>query len=140
MHFDLSEERQMLADTTRRFIADRYDINVRHAHAKRDEGFDRDTWNELAELGLIGALLPGEVGGFGGTGEDIAVVFESLGRGLVVEPFLATGILGAGPLADAGSAAQKALNWGMLRQAAGEQDRLQVIVTVNRSIERPILI
>ncbi len=109
MHFDLSEERQMLADTTRRFIADRYDINVRHANAKRDDGFDRDTWNELAELGLIGALLPAEVGGFGGTGEDIAVVFESLGRGLVVEPFLATGILGAGPLAAAGSDAQKAL-------------------------------
>ena len=109
MHFDLSEERQMLADTTRRFISDRYDINVRHANAKRDDGFDRDTWNELAELGLIGALFPAEVGGFGGTGEDIAVVFESLGRGLVVEPFLATGILGAGPLAVAGSDGHKAL-------------------------------
>ena len=58
MHFDLSEERQMLADTTRRFIADRYDIKVRHANAKSDDGFNRDTWNEFADLGLIGALLP----------------------------------------------------------------------------------
>ncbi len=109
MHFDLSEERQMLADTARRYIADRYDINVRHANAKRDDGFNRETWTELADLGLIGALLPAEVGGFGGNGEDIAVVFEALGRGLVVEPFLATGILGAGPIAAAGSEAQKAL-------------------------------
>ncbi len=109
MHFDLSEERQMLADTTRRFIADRYDIKVRHANAKRDDGFNRDTWAEFADLGLIGALLPGEVGGFGGTGEDIAVIFESLGRGLVVEPFLASGILGTGALVEAGSDAQKAL-------------------------------
>lgn len=109
MHFDLSEERQMLADTTRRFIADRYDIKVRHANAKSDDGFNRDTWNEFADLGLIGALLPGEVGGFGGTGEDIAVVFESLGRGLVVEPFLATGVLGASALVAEGSEPQKAL-------------------------------
>lgn len=109
MHFDLSEERQMLADTTRRFIADRYDINVRHANAKLDHGFNRETWSEFADLGLIGALLPGDVGGFGGTGEDIAVVFESLGRGLVVEPFLATGVLGAGALVAAGSDAHKAM-------------------------------
>lgn len=109
MHFYLSEERQMLADTTNRFIADRYDIKVRHANAKLDDGFNRETWSEFADLGLIGALLPAEVGGFGGTGEDIAVIFESLGRGLVVEPFLATGILGATPIAEAGSDAQKAL-------------------------------
>ena len=109
MHFELSEERQMLADTSRRFIADRYDINVRHANAKLDDGFNRDTWREFADLGLIGALLPAEVGGFGGTGEDVAVIFEGLGRGLVVEPFLSTGILGSGPIADAGSDAQKAL-------------------------------
>ena len=109
MHFDLSEERQMLADTASRFIADRYDIRTRHASAERDEGFNRETWAEFADLGLIGALLPPEVGGYGGTGEDIAVVFESLGHGLVVEPFLATGILGAGPIATAGSAAQRAI-------------------------------
>ena len=109
MHFNLSEERQMLADTTRRFIAERYDINVRHANAKLDGGFNRETWAELADLGLIGALLPGEVGGFGGTGEDIAVIFEALGRGLVVEPFLASGILGASAIAQIGSDSQKAL-------------------------------
>ena len=128
MHFDLSEERQMLADTTRRFIADRYDINVRHANAKLEEGFNRETWSELADLGLIGALLPGDVGGYGGTGEDIAVVFETLGRGLVVEPFLATGVLGAGALVAAGSDAQKALLENvmagklMLALAHGEPD------------------
>jgi hypothetical protein len=109
MHFDLSEERQMLADTAGRFIADRYDIKTRHANAARDEGFSREIWEQFAELGLIGALLPAEVGGFGGTGEDIAVVFERLGNGLVVEPFLASGILGAHPIVAVGSDAQKGL-------------------------------
>lgn len=108
MDFNLSEERQMLADTANRFIADRYAIDTRHANAKLEDGFNRETWAEFADLGLIGALLPADVGGFGGTGEDIAVIFESLGKGLVVEPFLSTGILGAGPIVEAGSEAQKA--------------------------------
>ncbi len=109
MDFALSEERQMLADTAGRYIGDRYDIATRHTNAGMEGGFNRATWGELAELGLIGALLPADVGGFGGMGDDIAVVFEALGRGLVVEPFLATGVLGASPIAIAGSDEQKAM-------------------------------
>ena len=40
----------------------------------------------MAQLGLIGALFDEEVGGFGGSGFDIATVFTELGKGLVVEP------------------------------------------------------
>ncbi len=109
MEFALSEERQMLADTVGRFVADRYDIAARHANAKLDGGFNRATWADMAELGLVSALLPPEVGGFGGLGEDIAVIFEALGRGLVVEPFLASGVLGASPLMLEGTDAHKAL-------------------------------
>lgn len=109
MDFDLSEERQMLADTANRFIRDRYDIATRLKNAAADGGYDPAVWRDLADLGLIGALLPPEVGGLGGLGEDIAVVFEALGRGLVVEPFLATGVLGASPIAIAGTAPQKAM-------------------------------
>lgn len=108
MDFSLSEERRMLADTANRYVRDAYEIKTRHAHAAMEGGFDPSTWQTLADLGLIGALLPPEVGGFGGLGEDIAVVFEALGRGIVVEPFLATGILGASPIAIAGTDEQKA--------------------------------
>lgn len=105
MDFQLSDERRMLAETAERFLADRYSMATRQANAAQDGGFNPETWQELAELGLIGALLPPSVGGYGGTGEDIAVVFEALGGGLVVEPFLATGVLGAAPLyLSAGSA------------------------------------
>ena len=109
MDFSLSQERRMLAETAERFIRDRYGLARRHESAAREEGFDREAWREFADLGLIGALLPPEVGGFGGEGEDLMLLFEILGRGLVVEPFLATGVLGAGVLAAAGSAEQKAL-------------------------------
>jgi alkylation response protein AidB-like acyl-CoA dehydrogenase len=48
-------------------------------------------------------------GGFGGDGFDLAVVFESLGRGLVVEPFLASAVLAGSALAHAGNDVQQAL-------------------------------
>lgn len=101
MDFELSEERQMLKDTAERFIREQYPIERRHAATKSEDGFDRAMWNDFCELGLSGALIPADVGGFGGTGEDIALVFEALGRGIVVEPFLPT-LLAAMPLAAAG--------------------------------------
>lgn len=102
MDFQLSEERQMLKDTLERFVREKYDIDTRHKAAKMEGGFDPAMWAEFAELGAVGALVPGEMGGFGGGGEDLMVVFEALGRGIVVEPFLATGVLGATPLIEAG--------------------------------------
>lgn len=98
MDFDLSEERQMLKDTAERFIREQYPIEKRHAATKSDDGFDRDMWGEFCDLGLVGALIPPAHGGFGGAGEDIALVFEALGRGIVVEPFLPT-LLASIPLA-----------------------------------------
>jgi alkylation response protein AidB-like acyl-CoA dehydrogenase len=72
-----------------RFVREQYDIETRHKHAVSDEGFSRETWAQMAELGLIGALFSEEAGGFGGAGFDIAVLFEEFGKGLVTEPFLA---------------------------------------------------
>jgi alkylation response protein AidB-like acyl-CoA dehydrogenase len=104
MDFNLSEERQMLKDTVERFIREQYPIEKRHEFTTSDIGFSRTMWREFADLGLIGALMPPAVEGFGGTGEDIVLIFEALGRGLVVDPFLASGILGASPLIDVGDA------------------------------------
>ncbi|MEP1091137.1 MAG: acyl-CoA dehydrogenase [Rhizobiaceae bacterium] len=98
MDFSHTEERQMLADMVGRFVRDQYDIDTRHANAKLEQGYSPEHWEQLAELGVIGALFGEDVGGFGGAGFDIAVVFEELGRGLVVEPFLAT-LLGGTALA-----------------------------------------
>jgi alkylation response protein AidB-like acyl-CoA dehydrogenase len=125
MDFNLSEERRMLNDTAERFIRERYPIEKRHEFAASDIGFSREMWREFADLGLIGALFPASVDGFGGTGEDILLVFEALGRGLVVEPFLASGILGASPLIDIGDAAALAevmAGERLLALAHGEPD------------------
>ncbi len=90
MDFHHSEDRQMLADTLGRYLQQRYPIDVRNAIAGSEEGWSRDHWAALAELGVVGALFDEEAGGFGGTGFDIAAVFEQLAKALVVEPFLGT--------------------------------------------------
>mgnify|MGYP002868866475 CR=1 FL=1 len=85
MNFDLTEERQMLQDTLRRFLADRYTTSVRNTIIDSDTGLNAKIWAELAELGVIGALFSEDQGGFGGAGFDITTVFEELGRAGVVE-------------------------------------------------------
>ena len=107
MNFDHTDDRRMLADSLDRFIAEQYPFNVRDRIARSDAGYDATMWSRFAELGTIGALFSEEDGGFGGAGFDIAVVFESLGRGLVVEPFLGTLVAGRA-ITLAGTAAQKA--------------------------------
>lgn len=109
MNFDLTEERQMLQDTLRRFLSDRYTTTARNEIIESDAGISTEIWSELAELGVIGALFTEEQGGFGGAGFDIATVFEELGRAGVVEPFLDTAVLGGGLITALGNASQTAL-------------------------------
>lgn len=90
MDFKLNDDRRMLAETLERFLADNYDMEKRHGFAIQEGGFSTQMWSEFAELGIIGALFSADAGGFGGEGADLMVVFEALGKNLVVEPFLPT--------------------------------------------------
>ncbi len=101
MDFALSEERRMLVETLERYLRDRYPIETRHAASASENGYSREVWEALAELGAVGAMFPADAGGFGGEGEDISLVFEELGKALTVEPFLAN-LLGGTALALAG--------------------------------------
>jgi alkylation response protein AidB-like acyl-CoA dehydrogenase len=109
MNFEHTEERRMLADSLNRFIAEQYGIETRNRTAATEQGYSTEMWEKFAELGVIGALLREEDGGFGGGGFDIAVVFEALGRGLVLEPVLGSAVLAAEAISFAGNAEQKAV-------------------------------
>ena len=106
MNFEHTEDRRMLADSLNRFIAEQYAFAARDRIAKSQHGFSKEIFQQFAELGVIGALFGEADGGFGGGGFDIAVVFEALGRGLVVEPLLGAVMVGEA-ISAAGSDAQK---------------------------------
>ena len=106
MNFEHTEDRRMLADSLNRYIAEQYAFDARDRIANSTHGFSKEIFQQLAELGVIGALFGEADGGFGGGGFDIAVVFEALGRGLVVEPLLGAVMVGEA-LCAAGNDAQK---------------------------------
>ncbi|WP_219219720.1 acyl-CoA dehydrogenase family protein [Variovorax boronicumulans] len=108
MNFEHTEERRMLAETLDRFVAEQYGFATRDHIAQSTRGFSTELWQRFAELGALGALFGEAEGGFGGDGFDIAVVFESLGRGLVVEPFLGALVVGSA-IARAGGSAHRPL-------------------------------
>jgi hypothetical protein len=108
MNFQHTDDRRMLADSLNRFVAEQYGFETRDRIAKSPRGCSPELWRQFADLGVIGALFGEDDGGFAGGGFDIAVVFEALGRGLVVEPFLPT-VLAGSAVAHAGNPAHKAL-------------------------------
>lgn len=108
MDFDLSDDQRMLKDSVDRLIADTYGFEQRKAILASPDGWSRAAWGKLAELGLLGVNFAEEVGGFGGGPVETMLVAEAFGRGLVVEPYFATVVLGGGLLRHAGSAEQQA--------------------------------
>lgn len=117
MDFNQTEDRQMLADSLTRFLAEQYPMEHRIKVAYDAPFHDPALWERLAELGPMYALAPESVGGFGGTGFDISVVFEALGRTLCPEPFL--GALMASRLLTAGGVEQEDLLSGAVKYAVG---------------------
>jgi pimeloyl-CoA dehydrogenase small subunit len=108
MNFDLSDEQTQLRDLLQRFVQKDYGFDARRAILRSDSGWSAGVWQQFAELGVLALTLPEDHGGLGGTAVDTLVVMETFGRGLVVEPYLSTVVLGAGLIADGGSAAQRA--------------------------------
>jgi len=107
MNFEHTEDRRMLADSLGRYLREQYPFETRDRIVKSAEGRSPEQWKRIAELGTLGALFAESDGGYGGSGFDIAVVFEQFGRALVAEPFLDTLIVGRA-IAAAGSEAQRA--------------------------------
>ena len=105
----LTEDQELLAQTARNFV--RTNSPLSRLRALRDGqdsvGFSREVWQEMAQLGWAGILIPEEYGGAGLGLADFAVVLEAAGRNLAPEPFLSTVLLGGQLLADAGSPEQK---------------------------------
>ena len=103
MDFDLTDEQRLLADSVNRFVSDRYgDFEKRKAYRAEAGGYAAANWSAMAEMGLLALTLPEEQGGFGGGPVETMLVMEAFGRGLVVEPYLATVVLGLGLLRRAG--------------------------------------
>lgn len=108
MDFDLSEEQRMLKESVERLVGERYGFEQRKAYMKQDGGYSRELWAQYADLGLLGLPFAEKYGGSGGGAVETMIVMEAFGRGLTLEPYLATVVMGGGIVSMAGSEAQRA--------------------------------
>ncbi len=90
MDFKLTQEQTQLSDTLRRWMEKEYDFETRRDIIASGDGISPQAWTGLAELGLIALPVPEAQDGFGASGSDMFAVMQELGKGLLIEPYLAT--------------------------------------------------
>ena len=97
MDFEYTSDQQLLKDSVTRLLADHYDFDSRKRYLAAGAG-SREVWNRFAELGLLGLPFGESDGGLGAGAVEQLIVMEAFGRHLVLEPYLATIVLGGGCL------------------------------------------
>src|SRR5258708_9445432 len=107
MDFNLTKEQEQLGDTIQRFVAKEYTVERRKAIVASKEGFSREVWAKLGELGLLALQVPEEHGGMGAGAVEVLLTMNAIGKGLVLEPFLHSAILGTALVRELGSAEQQ---------------------------------
>jgi len=129
MDFDLTEEQRLLKESVDRTIEDAYgDFEKRKTYQAESAGWSTELWTKYAELGVLGLPFAEADGGFGGGPVETMIVMEAIGRGLVVEPYLSTVVLGGGFLRLGGTPAQREtyipqIAEGSLRLAFAQTER-----------------
>src|SRR5690606_6262468 len=93
MDFSFTEEQQMLQESIRRYLESGYPLEHRATAIGGDEGWSRDTWAGLADLGLLALDVDEADGGIGAGPVGTMLVAEATGAGLLVEPFHSSAVL-----------------------------------------------
>ena len=108
----LNEDEKLLKESAEGFFKDKAPVSsLRVLRDKRDEtGFDRDLWQEMADMGFAGILIDEDHGGVHMGYMAAGLVAEQMGRNLSASPFLSTAVLAVTALNQAGSLDQKK-NW-----------------------------
>ena len=118
MNYQLSDEQTQLRDSVQRMLADHYGFEQRRTIAAGSAGWSEAVWHQLAALGVTALAVPEAHGGFGRGAVDLLPVLEQFGRVMLLEPFLASAVLGATALRLSGDTAAQA-HW-LPKLASGE--------------------
>jgi alkylation response protein AidB-like acyl-CoA dehydrogenase len=107
MNFGFSEEQELLRAEVRKFLDQNASIEEVRKIVESEEGFDRNLWNRMAELGWVGLTMPEAHGGMGLGLVTLLVVLEETGRSLFPSPLIST-VIAAKAIERFGSAEQQA--------------------------------
>ena len=101
----LNEDEKLLKESAEGFFKDKAPVSsLRVLRDKRDEtGFDRDLWQEMADMGFAGILIDEDHGGVDMGYMAAGLVAEQMRRNLLASPFLSTAVLAVTALNQTGS-------------------------------------
>jgi len=91
MELQLDEEQKLILESAQRYVAD-YTYDKRRSQVTKGVTFDRERWQELAELGWFGIGVSEEAGGYGATTIENTLIAECLAKGQVLEPYTMCGV------------------------------------------------
>ena len=77
---EFSEEQNMLLDTAGEFCKTHASIALVRAGIEDDQSVKSEVWEEMADLGWMGIIVPEEYGGLGLGLSDVVPIVESMGR------------------------------------------------------------
>lgn len=85
-----SDEQASLLDVAASFCREKISIATVRRQISSESGFDREVWNEIAELGWTGVMIPEDFGGSGLSLAEVVAIVEPMGRHLAATPFVST--------------------------------------------------
>jgi alkylation response protein AidB-like acyl-CoA dehydrogenase len=105
----LSEEQSMLRDAAKSWVQEKSPVTAfrKMRDSGAELGYDTAAWNEMAEMGWAGVIIPEEYGGSDFGYLSMGLILEELGRTLTASPLLSSGLAAASALILGGSDAQK---------------------------------
>ncbi|MBI2319494.1 MAG: acyl-CoA dehydrogenase family protein [Betaproteobacteria bacterium] len=96
-----------LRDSVAAFLARGTDIARARGLRGKQPGFELAVWQQMAEFGWLGILVPESCGGLGLGCAEMAIVAGGAARALVPEPLTAAAVLAAGAIARGDNAGLK---------------------------------
>lgn len=105
----LTEEQSMLRDAAKSWVQEKSPVTAlrKVRDSGVDIGYDAAAWNEMAEMGWAGVIIPEDFGGSNFGYLSLGLVLEELGRTLTASPLIASGLTAASALILGGSDTQK---------------------------------
>lgn len=89
MNFDLTEDQSLLQDSLAELLVAESPVASAREVAEADgEGFSRDLWGQLAELGYLGLVAPELAGGQGLGAVELALVCQEMAKHCFPGPYL----------------------------------------------------
>lgn len=107
MDFSLNDMQEEFKKTARKFFSEKCSLLELHSFEENEEKYSEQLYQELAELGFLGLVIPEEYGGIDGSLIDLAIVVEEAGYATLPAPFFSTIAYGVLPILKYGTEEQK---------------------------------